>query len=272
MIGVFWSAYNSATMYFELGDPDRPRGHALLYFRDSSDPARLWATYLVVPPIAMDLAKYIPPLLASQLPAGLSGMPNVYPLPPFPEAVESHAYLAALAEARDDDLLDGGTLSTGDLQRIMLAVSESAERYAARYVEAREREVASQAAEQRQPPKEADDLDVDAILLEVMTASEKVGRLARSLGTLRYALEGDDTALAQETLSAMEKVGRRLDQKFRVAELLEAARQAGERGRRLSELYVERCYKLAGEDPGAVAELDRRIAELQSSDQQGEPR
>ena len=40
---------------FRVGDPDRPRGHALLFFRDADDPDTAWATYLVVAPIQMDL-------------------------------------------------------------------------------------------------------------------------------------------------------------------------------------------------------------------------
>src|SRR5262249_22491796 len=92
MIGKPGAACNSGTMGFEPGDRPRPRGHALLYFRDPQEAVRVWATYLVVPPIAMDIGKYVPPLLAAQLPQGLGalgGMPSVYPLPPFPEAVQS---------------------------------------------------------------------------------------------------------------------------------------------------------------------------------------
>ena len=52
---------------FRVGDPDRPRGHALLFFRDADDPDIAWATYLVVAPIQMDLGKYIPAAFATQL-------------------------------------------------------------------------------------------------------------------------------------------------------------------------------------------------------------
>src|ERR671938_591311 len=45
---------------FRAGDPDRPRGHALVFFRDADDPTAVWATYLVVTPIQMDLGKYVP--------------------------------------------------------------------------------------------------------------------------------------------------------------------------------------------------------------------
>ncbi len=48
---------------FERGTPLRPRGHALVYFQDvASD--RLLATYVVVLPVPMDIAKYLPPFLA----------------------------------------------------------------------------------------------------------------------------------------------------------------------------------------------------------------
>jgi len=247
-------------MRFELGEPERARGHAILYFRDPSDPARVWATYLVVPPIRLDLSKYVPPLLAAQMPAGLMGMsesPSVYPLPPFPEAMEGLDQLRQLALARADDLIDGGVLPVSDLSRLMLAVSEMGERYGALY----ERALANPA----EPPAPAAQpseghLDVDEILLDVMTPAERIGRLARALGTLRYAVEGGDVALARDTLAGMEKIGRRLAPSYRVDELLVAAQDPSSQGRLLAELYVQRCYKLAGEDYAAVAELEQRIA------------
>lgn len=242
-------------MRFELGDPNAPRGHALLYFRDANNPKRVLATYLVLPPIAMDLAKYVPPLLAAQLPGGIPAAPSVYPLPPFPEPFGSLGELTELATARGDDLLDGGSLTSGDLQRMVMAVSEVGERYASMYREARER--APRLAPEA--PRELEGLDVDTILMGMMTDSEKVGRLVRHLGTLRYAVGGGDSVLANETLTLMENVGRRLDSKYRVAELLAAAREPGPRGQRLSELYAERCYKLAAEEYAEVAELERRI-------------
>ena len=255
-----------AAMRFELGDSDHPRGHAILFFRDPGDAARVWATYLVIPPIHMDLSKYVPPLLAAQMPAGLAGMagmPNVYPLPPFPEAVESYEYLRRLAEARGDDLIDGGALPTSDLPRLMMAVSEAGERYSAVYEQVRAQW--QQTAAEREP-EPSNDLDVDAILLDVMTPAEKIGRLTRSLGTLRYAVEGGDTALVRETLAEMGKVALRLEARYWAEELLAAAQESGARGQLLSELYVERCYKLANEDYAAVALLEQRISAARANE------
>ena len=54
-------------LQFRRGAADRPRGHALAYFE--APDGRLYATYLVIPPIQIDLAKYMPPMFAGQISA-----------------------------------------------------------------------------------------------------------------------------------------------------------------------------------------------------------
>ncbi len=77
-------------MDYDLGRADEPRGHAFLYFRSASEPGQVAASYLVVPPIALDLKKYIPPMFAGSLPGlDLDQLTRAVPLPPIPEAVES---------------------------------------------------------------------------------------------------------------------------------------------------------------------------------------
>jgi hypothetical protein len=36
--------YNPGVLTFRVGDPHRPRGHALVYFRNGDAPDELWAT------------------------------------------------------------------------------------------------------------------------------------------------------------------------------------------------------------------------------------
>src|SRR5215207_11403892 len=126
------SLQSVSVLTFRAGDPDRPRGHALLFFRDGDDPDAVWATYLVVAPIQMDLGKYIPAAFASQL-AGQLGAAgrSAYPLPPVPEKIEGGlAWLERLASLRGDDLLDGGTLRMSDPLYAMQAVSDTGTQYA----------------------------------------------------------------------------------------------------------------------------------------------
>jgi hypothetical protein len=110
------SLQSRAVLTFRAGDPDRPRGHALVFFRDADGGDGVWATYLVVAPIKMDLGKYIPAAFASQLAGQLTAAgPSAYPLPPVPEPFEGGLEaLERLADLRHDDLLDGGTLRMSD--------------------------------------------------------------------------------------------------------------------------------------------------------------
>ena len=53
---------------FELGDPDAPRGHAIVYARVGSETEKVVATYCVALPIQFSLGKFLPPILSGQIP------------------------------------------------------------------------------------------------------------------------------------------------------------------------------------------------------------
>jgi hypothetical protein len=250
---------------FRAGDPDRPRGHALVFFRDGDDPEQVWATYLVVAPIKMDLGKYIPAAFASQLAGQLSAAgPSAYPLPPVPEKFDGGiAAIERLAELRHDDLLDGGTLRMSDPLYALQPVTDIGTQYA----EACARFLDAQPLDAPVASPSMSSSDVDDLLLQVMPDSEKVGRLARLAGTLRYAVEGGDGRLVDETVGEMQKVGRHLPEKYRPQDLIAAARSSEPRAAQLAELYLERCYRLVEEDYAAMADLDTRIAQLRETDQ-----
>ena len=106
--------------------------------------------------------------------------------------------------------------------------------------------------------------DVDQLLLQVMPDREKVGRLARLAGTLRYAREGGDQRLVDETVDDMQRVAKHLGEKFRPSELIDAASSTEANSAQLAQLYIERCYRLVDEDYAALAELDSQIEGLKS--------
>jgi hypothetical protein len=250
---------------FRAGDSDRPRGHALVFFRDADAADQVWATYLVVAPIKMDLGKYIPAAFASQLAGQLAASgPAAYPLPPVPEKFDAGLEaLERLAELRNDDLLDGGTLRMNDPLYALQPVAEIGSQYAERCLSY----FASLSLGHDAPEPLAassGSVDVDDLLLQVMPDREKVGRLARLAGTLRYAIEGGDTRLADETVNDMQRVSRHLTEKYRPAELIAAARSTEPRGAQLAELYLERCYRLVDEDYAAMADLDTRIEQIRT--------
>jgi hypothetical protein len=251
---------------FRAGDADRPRGHALVFFRDGDAADQIWATYLVVAPIKMDLGKYIPAAFATQLAGQLAASgPAAYPLPPVPEKFDAGlAGLERLAELRSDDLLDGGTLRMSDPMYALQPVAEIGSQYAERCLSY----FASLPTDQPAAEPSARDsksVDVDDLLLQVMPDRDKIGRLARLAGSLRYAIEGGDTALVEETVQDMQRISRHLTEKYRPAELIAAARSADARGAQLAELYLERCYRLVDEDYAAMADLDSKIEQFRAT-------
>ena len=245
---------------FERGDPKRPRGHAVVYIRATSDPNMILASYVVVPPISMDFSKFIPPMFAAQLPGILPSGPQVFPLPPIPEKVESMAWVEALAASREDDLVHCGSVDPMDIQRLLTLMSEVANEYGQLY------ENRPPIEDSPAPPTSdtsVPSVDVDELFMSLMSDAEKVGRLAKMTGTVRYAVEGNDQALLDETVQEMERVGRHLAFRYKVEELIAAARDPDPRNGRLAELLLQRCYKLAAEEYDALKALEAEIDALQ---------
>ena len=246
------------TLDFHNGDPDNPAGHALLFFTNTEDSGSIYATYLVVPPIKIELAKYMPPMFASNV--SLSDVQSVsaIPLPPVPERVENISYLEALAASRDDDLINGGSVNASDVERMLLTTSEAAQDYLRLYNS--RPPIPDPVAELESPSSEG---GVDDFLIPLMSDKDKLGELSRLTGSMRYAIEGNDQTSADQLRSQMENLGRHLGEKFRIQELIKAALTPGILASRLSALYTERCYRLCEEDYLEVARIEGEIERLQ---------
>ena len=256
MTGFAGPAYSRrVNLQFRRGAPDRPRGHALAYF-EAAD-GRIYATYLVIPPVQIDLAKYMPPMFAGQIPAQAAAELSAMPLPPIPEEVAGGlAAIDRLAELREDDVVAAGAVDPRALDRLLLVAAEAGQAYVALYKSWQERALAAPAA-----PEEPG-YDVDELLLSLESEHDRIGRLARLVGQLRYALDGGDRRMAAEALAEMERVGRTLPEKYRVGELVAAASRPGQDGARLAELLLERSYKLCQEEYAEVARIEAEIRRL----------
>jgi len=239
-------------LIFDIGRSDRPKGHAVVYFGSATSGQRPLASYCVVLPIALDLTKFVPPAFMANMPATSLQNITVVPLPPLPVEAESYEQLRSLAIRRDDDLVQAGSFVSTDPASLLGALNEACQQYAGLY---------AAAAQQPEAIPEPELLGKD-ILYSVMSEKEKLGELTRLAGMLRYALDGRDTRQADEALKEMEVLTRYLPAKYRVAEVLAAARTPGERGSQLLELHIRRCYKLADEDYSGLDQIEKEIAEL----------
>ena len=109
-------------LIFEKGDSLNPKGHALIYFRSNVDNNMIAATYMVVLPISVEISKYVPPFLMSQVGNMDEQNLSAFAFPPIPEEMENESAVTNLAESRKDDLLYGGEIDltnpTGCMEKI----------------------------------------------------------------------------------------------------------------------------------------------------------
>jgi hypothetical protein len=246
------------TLSFDRGDSQRPRGHALLYFKDRDD-GRILASYVLVLPIKMDMGKYLPPLLASQLGSlmteSLTGPINSFAVPPMPEVVEGVEALGRLAEIRGDDLVNGGAIAGTDVALAMQASAEAVQAYALLY----KQHLDSQPRAEEVRGEEPGGADVQRVVYEMLSERDRLAELSKLVGTLRFALERGDAGLVHEAESSMGTLEELLPSRYWVARVRAAAQDLSEQGATLVKLYVERCYKLMAEDYAAVEALEQQI-------------
>lgn len=256
------------SIHFLRGDSQAPKGHAIFVARSTGDPRTILCTYCVVPPMPLSLAKYLPSFLASQLsPEELQEATNVpvMPIPPMLEEGNTLERLQMLAEQRDDDLCEIGTVSSRDEAGRMQLVAQGCQEYGQLYMNYAStfRETSPALHSLEDEPLPLDDLDAEELLIQTMTDRQRLAELSKLVGVVRYALDGKDAHLLQETRQRMQRIARQLPDKYRGAELIKAATDQRERGARLAELYIERGYKLLDEEYADIPGIERSIRELQ---------
>ena len=199
------------TIRFIRGDSQAPKGHAIFFARSTTDSQTVLATYCVVPPMPLSLAKYLPSFLASQLsPEDLQEATNVpvMPIPPMLEEGNTFERLQMLAEQRDDDLCDIGTVSPRDEGARMQLVAQGCQEYGQYYVNFASSfaQIENRSAIEDEAPIALDDLDTDELLIQTMTDRQRLAELGKLVGVARYALEGHDEHQLQETKLRMLRV------------------------------------------------------------------
>lgn len=255
---------------FERGDPQRPRGHALVYFRVNTEPDKVYASYVIALPISADLTKYVPPFLASHL----GGLPlnefSAFAMPPVPEPVSGQGELDRLAQLRDDDLVYGGDMFSFDLPRMMEAVTEAVQTYSQLCGEVLKPAGAESSGASDEPalPGREDEgpladydssYQVNEVLFSLMSEGDKLTELSRLMGKLRFAIEGQDKEQADATSEEISTLARHLPENFQVPRLLSAAKDTSPRSSKLAQLYLDRCFRLSSGDIPGVQSLDQQI-------------
>lgn len=254
---------------FERGDPQRPKGHALVYFRVDTEPDKVYASYIVILPINTDFTKYIPPFLA----AHVGNLPlndfSAFAMPPVPEVVDSYGELERLSRLRDDDLVYGNSTFSYDLPRMMESVSEAVQAYSkmcADYFGAATHQELNTPGSTEEPDAGGGSYQVNEVLFSLMSQGDKLAELSQLLGKMRFAQEGNDLPTLNEVSEEITALSKYLPEEFRLPKLLTAAEDASPKGARLAQLYLDRCFRLAAGDSGSAQDLEEQIQSLQAQD------
>ncbi len=263
---------------FLRGNPQAPKGHAIFiaHSRGSSTGFQptsqrgsqtVYSTYCLVPPIPMSIAKYLPPLFAAQIPSeelqganAIAGMP----IPPMLEEGMNLDQLQNLAERRDDDLCDLGSVSSEEVERMQMATlscQEYAQIYATFIAQAGSLP-ANSSATSSSTNAGTDDMDAEDLFVETMTDRQKLAEVGKLVGMARYALEGNDKTLLQDTKKRIERISRHLPEKYRGNDLATVATSPGTQNARLAELYLSRAYKLLDEEYAEIPAIESEIRKL----------
>ncbi len=257
------------TIQFLRGDQQAPKGHAIFIARYSTDPRQVLWTYCIAPPLPLSLAKYLPPFLATQMSAeDIQDMTNVpaMPISPMMEEGSSLEDLQMVAERRDDDLCDIGMISPQDANGRIQLVSQSSVDYGQLYMNYMNSIKLSSPPLPNfaDEPASLDDLDAEELLIQTMTDRQRLAELSKLVGLTRYALEGRDTHLIDDTKRRMLRIARQLPDKYRTNELITAAANPDDRGAKLAQLYIERGYKLLDEEYADIPNIEQAIRKLQA--------
>ena len=245
---------------FEIGDPNKPRGHVLVYFKTMGTKETLLATYVVIMPITMDFAKYVPPVLAPHLGNFSSKDDSVFALPPIPEEVENYEQLLNMAHLRDDDLVFGGEIDNSDVDNIMHQVSDVAGEYGHLW------EIYANSCQPEKYALADNQLGVNDVVYSLMRHEDLLNELSSMVTNLRSALSDEDYKVASEVEEIIPILTKYLPSDYRINDLMKAARDMSPRGDQLVTLYLERCNKLASGDPNTTAYLEAEIRSLESAE------
>ena len=253
---------------FLRGNSQTPKGHAIFIAHGRQGFAQtVYSTYCLVPPIPMSIAKYLPPLFAAQIPSEeLQGANNIagMPIPPMLEEGMNLDQLRNLAERRDDDLCDLGSVSSEEVERMQMATlncQEYAQMYASFIAQAGSLP-ASSSATSASTSSEVEDVDAEDLFVQTMNDRQKLAEVGKLVGMARYALDGNDKTLLQDTKRRIERITRYLPEKYRGTDLAAAATSSGTQNARLAELYLSRAYKLLDEEYAEIPGIESEIRKL----------
>ena len=225
---------------------------------------RVYATYIVVFPLPINMAKYVPPFLASNM--GSLPMEEIssFPMPPVPEEIGSYDVLLKMATARSDDLIFGGNISIQDVGTSMQLVGEITQAYTDLWTNQNPIETFS--SSNMDLNAQEGGTDVNEVMFSLYSTADRLNELSKMMVRMRFASEGEDKQLQIDTELDMQKLAKFLPENYKLSVIIEISKDASSTGTKLAQLYLERCYSLSKDDHANVHILEAEIAAIETSE------
>ncbi|MBN4064918.1 hypothetical protein JYU04_04200 [Dehalococcoides mccartyi] len=255
------------TLEYHIGDAADPKGHALIYFRDGSNPDKFGASYIVILPVSVDISKYVPPFLAGQVEQLGSGEMSSFAFPPAPEPVPSEAWLRETAEKRGDDLLFGGSVNLTDVTSLMEVVAgisaEYADQYDSKTGDSASDQISAESSGAGALSAETSaSADVNDVMYGLMSEPDLLTELITLMGRLQYESSGGDTAGARESEAKIRSIGKHVPENRRIDLLIDAATDGRAESAKRAQLYLDRAFAMYREDYTRVHVIEQEISAL----------
>ncbi|MFL2803541.1 MAG: hypothetical protein ACJ0BB_01345 [Dehalococcoidia bacterium] len=241
-------------MKFDIGNEDSPKGHALVYFKDSLG-SKIYASYVILLPITVDVSKYVPPFLMNQVGDFSADDMSAFAFPPAPEEVEDYDFLVQLAELRSDDLIDAGTFDGSDITSSMMKVNDLTQEYLDLYSD--HLDTPQEHVVSLNPSSEVNDL-----MYSLMSENDRLTELTKLIGQMRYAIDSGEDKIIDETERDLFVLAAYFTETFQLSKLLSVAKKSGDLSATLTDLYLKRCFHLSREEYQQLGEVEDQISKL----------
>ena len=241
-------------MKFDIGNEDSPKGHALVYFKDSLG-SKIYASYVILLPITVDVSKYVPPFLMNQVGDFSADDMSAFAFPPAPEEVEDYDFLVQLAELRSDDLIDAGTFDGSDITSSMMKVNDLTQEYLDLYSD--HLDTPQEHVVSINPSSEVNDL-----MYSLMSENDRLTELTKLIGQMRYAIDSGEDKIIDETERDLFVLAAYFTETFQLSKLLSVAKKSGDLSATLTDLYLKRCFHLSREEYQQLGEVEDQISKL----------
>ena len=98
-----------------------------------------------------------------------------------------------------------------------------------------------------------------------MSTNDKLSELTKMIGRLRFAIEGNENALAQEAETDIENLSKHLPSEYEIAKITNAAKSSDVFGSKLTDLWLKRCFHLTQQEFVEIVQIDEEIKRVESN-------